>query len=311
MDWSGRIGRRLKLRDLHILLSVVQAGSMAKAAVALSISQPAVSKAVADMEHALGIRLLERGPQGVEPTRYGEALVRRGTAVFNELNQGVKEIEFLADPTIGELRIGATDPLAADILAPIMDRLARRYPRVAFHVVTGDLSTLLLEVSARNIELAMSRLNESAGMEGMATEVLFHGGYVVVAGKQNTWIRRRKIQLTELLHEPWVMPPYDTFQGKQIAAAFHASGIEPPRATVSTVSLNLRNTLLATGRFLTILPSFTQSLSKNDSPFRSLSVDLPKTRRPVGIVKLKDRSLSPLAGLLVGNLREMTKSLAT
>src|SRR5213596_414624 len=112
MRWETRIGRRLKLRDLHILLAVAQCGSMAKAAAQLGMSQPAVSKAIADMEHTLRVRLLERSPQGVEPTRYGEALIRRSDAVFNELGQGIKEIEFLADPTVGELRIGATDPLA-------------------------------------------------------------------------------------------------------------------------------------------------------------------------------------------------------
>ena len=310
MQWDARIGRRLRLRDLHILLAVVKSGSMAKAAVQLSISQPAVSKAIADMEHALGVRLLERSPQGVEPTRYGEALVRRGGAVFNELSQGIKEIEFLADPTVGELRIGATDPIAATIIAPIMNRLGQQYPRVTFHIVTGDLTTLLQEVVDRNIEFAMSRWNERASLDGMSTEILFHDAYAVVAGVQNPWTHRQRVKLSDLLQEPWVMPPYDTFQGQQNAAAFRASGVEPPRQTVATLSLNLRNTLLATGRFLTILPSFMLALSDKDSPLRALGVGLPKTRRPIGIIKLKNRSLSPLAELFADNVRAMTKPLA-
>jgi DNA-binding transcriptional LysR family regulator len=298
------------LRDLHILLAVVQTGSMAKAATQLSISQPAVSKAIADMEHVLAVRLLERSPQGVKPTRYGEALVRRGGAVFNELSQGIKEIEFLADPTVGELRIGATDPIAATILAPIMNRLSLQHPRVAFHVVTGDLTTLLQEIADRNIELAISRWNERVELDGMSTEILFHDAYAVVAGALNPRTRQRRVKLSELLQEPWVMPPYDTFQGEQNAAAFRASGVEPPRQTVATLSLNLRNVLLATGRFLTILPSFTLALSDKSSPLRALPVALPKTRRPIGIIKLKNRSLSPLAELVAQNVRAVTKPLA-
>ena len=95
MPWSDRIGRRFKLRDLHILLAVVQSGSMGKAAGQLAMSQPVVSKAVSDMEHALGVRLLDRSRRGVELTTYGRAVIKRGVAVFDELRECVKEIEFL------------------------------------------------------------------------------------------------------------------------------------------------------------------------------------------------------------------------
>src|SRR5882762_10087933 len=109
MEWNERIGRRLKLRDLHILLAVVERGSMAKAANALAMSQPAVSKAIADMERELGIRLLDRTARGIAPTTYGRALAKRGLTIFDELRQGVQELEFLADPTVGELRIGSSE----------------------------------------------------------------------------------------------------------------------------------------------------------------------------------------------------------
>ena len=97
MRWDDRIGRRLKLRDLHILMSLAQSGSMGKAASELSISQPAVSKAIADVEHTLKVRLLDRTPLGVEPTRYGHALLKWGNAVFDDLRQSVKEIEYLSE----------------------------------------------------------------------------------------------------------------------------------------------------------------------------------------------------------------------
>jgi Bacterial regulatory helix-turn-helix protein, lysR family len=102
MPWSDRIGRRVKLRDLHILLAVAQTRSMARAAADLGVSQPVVSKTLADLEHALGVRLLDRTAQGVEPTAYGRAFIRCGTIVFDELKRGVQELEFLSDPTFGE-----------------------------------------------------------------------------------------------------------------------------------------------------------------------------------------------------------------
>ena len=112
-----RIERRISLHDMRILMAVIQAGSMGRAAKRLATSQPAVSRSIADLENALGVRLLDRGPQGIEPTPYGSALVRRGVAVFDELGQGVRDIQFLADPTAGELRIGASIAVAAGFVA--------------------------------------------------------------------------------------------------------------------------------------------------------------------------------------------------
>src|ERR1700736_160404 len=113
MDWVGRIGQRVKLRDLHILLAVAKAGSMGKAAAALAVSQPVVSKTISDMEHTLGVRVLDRGPRGVEPTRYGRELLTCAVAVFDDWGRGVAALESLADPPGGELRLGCTEPLAA------------------------------------------------------------------------------------------------------------------------------------------------------------------------------------------------------
>src|SRR5882757_9044346 len=129
IDWESQIGRRLKLRDLHVFFTAVQQGSMAKAARRLGVSQPAVSEIIADLENALGVRLLDRHPQGIAPTQYGQALVKRTSAVFDELKQSIRDIEYLADPTAGEVRFGCTEALAA-ILSPVMERFTRKHPRV-------------------------------------------------------------------------------------------------------------------------------------------------------------------------------------
>ena len=139
MDKTDRIERRLKLHDVRVLMSVVQAGSLSKAAERLGTAQPALSRSIAELEHALGVRLLDRSPRGVEPTAYGRALIKRGVAVFDELRQGVKDIEFLADPTAGELRIGAGEPMAAGPVSAVIDRLSRQYPRISVHVVIANV----------------------------------------------------------------------------------------------------------------------------------------------------------------------------
>ena len=95
VQFDERIRRRIKLQDLHVLMTVVRAGSMGKAAESLNITQPAVSRSIAELEHALGVRLLDRHRRGVEPTECGRALLGGGAAMFDELRQAVKNIEFL------------------------------------------------------------------------------------------------------------------------------------------------------------------------------------------------------------------------
>src|SRR2546429_8494798 len=111
MDWADRIGRRIRLRDLHIVLAVAERGSMAKAAAHLAISHPVVSKTISDLEQTLGVRLFDRNSQGVDLTDYGRAVLKCGVTVFDEMRQGLKQIEFLTDPTSGEIRIGCPEIL--------------------------------------------------------------------------------------------------------------------------------------------------------------------------------------------------------
>src|SRR5215831_12863958 len=134
MGQDSLVRRRLKLRDLDMLVAIAQHGSMAKAAAQLSVSQPAVSKAIAEAEQVLGVRLLDRSAQGVEPNLYGRALLKWAAAVFDDINQGVKEIEFLADPTRGELRVGAPEPFVAGLLPAVLERLHGKYPQICIHV---------------------------------------------------------------------------------------------------------------------------------------------------------------------------------
>ena len=111
MRWIDRAGRRVSLRHLHIFMAVADCGSIAKAAALLSISHPVVSKTISDLEHVLGVKLLERGPRGVEPTVYGRACLDCGLAVFDELRRGLQNIQNLTEPFAGELRVGAAEPM--------------------------------------------------------------------------------------------------------------------------------------------------------------------------------------------------------
>jgi DNA-binding transcriptional LysR family regulator len=311
MQWTERIGRRLRLRDLHILLAVAKSGSMGRAAGELAMSQPSVSKAIADLERAIGLRLLDRSPQGIEPTIYGRAVLKCGVAVFDDLRQGVKELEFLVDPTAGELRIGCTEPLAAGFIATVIDQLSRQYPRVDFVVIPADRVTLRnRELRQRNVELVVAPtlgLDPEADIE---VENLFDDRQVVLAGPRSKWVNRRNIALADLLDEPWVLPPPDSVVGTYLAEAFHASGLEPPHAHVVSFSIPLHLHLLATGRFVTMLPISMLHLGRQ-LPLRELAVAAPAFPRPIGIMTLQNRMLTPVAKLFIERAREVAKPMAS
>lgn len=309
MPWNERTKRRLKLRDLDILMALVDTGSMGKAAGRLNISQPAVSKAIAELERALGVRLVDRGRRGITPTPYGLALRKRSVAIFNDLRQSVQDIDFLSDPTTGEIRIGTTDPISVAIVSPCIDRLSRRYPRMSFHVIANDTAGLYREVLERNVELAICRMIGPLPDE-LAAEVLFHDSLVVLTSARNPLTRRRKLTLADLVKEPWVQLPADRLFGSLVVDVFRANGCEPPRPTVVTLSEYLKNDFLAKGRFLTLLPGFMLKVPGWHPRLKALPVALSNTRAPIGLITLKGRTLTPLAQLFMENIRAIAKPLA-
>jgi len=307
MEWDDLRARRLGTRELRIFLAVAHSRSMAKAAKALGTSQPAISKAVADMEHALGVRLLDRSPRGVQPTQYGRALVRCGIAVFNELNQGINEIGFLADPTAGELRIGCPDALAAGMVQVVIDRLLRKHPRITLHIET---TSLYRELRERNVELVINRMPGPVAEEDFDAEILYHDSVVIVAAANSPWALRRKVQLADLVNESWVMPKSDSPLWPALIKAFHASGLKPPRAAVTVSSFHVRISFLATGRFLSVRPESTLRFQGRAPLLKALPVELPSNQEPVAIMTLKNRTLSPVARLFIEHAREVAKPLA-
>ena len=310
MQLSDRAGLRLKLHDLHVLMTVVQAGSMSKAATLLNTTQPAVSRSIAVLERTIGVRLLERNSQGVEPTAYGRALLNGGVAAFDDLRQAVKNIEFLADPTAGEVRIGCTPILAASFVSAVVDRLSRRYPRMVFQLVTAYLEPLRREMNERNLDFLIARRFRPTADEQMHFEFLFDDSYVVAVGAQNQWARRRRIELAELASEPWTLPPPESVIGAIAMEAFRASGLDYPRTTVVADSPEVRISLLATGRFVTIFPASILRFPTMRSEIKVLPIKLPMAKVQNVIVTLKNRTLSPVAQLFIDCAREDAKPLA-
>jgi len=311
VQWEQQI-RRLRLRDLHVFFTVVEYGSMAKAATKLGVSTPSISEVIASLEHALGVRLLDRTPKGVVATSYGAALLARGQAAFDELRQGIREIEFIADPDAGELRIGCPESIAAGFLVSVLQRFSREHPRVRFHVVPVYQPTVEFpELHERKIDLVFARLAQNS-VEGRLTEdlnaeVLFNDRYVLVVGTKSKWARR-KLGLADLVNEPWIMTPLDALGDSFVGGTFRRRGLKVPSLVITTFSIHLRNNLVGSGQFITALPQSVLQIYRSPHALKELSIDLG-VQSPVAIVTLRNRTLSPVVQLFIQCAREVAQAL--
>jgi DNA-binding transcriptional LysR family regulator len=282
---------------------------MGKAAQQLELFQPGISKAIADLEHSLGVRLVDRTQRGVEPTPYGLALTKRGEVIFDELKLGIQEIEFLADPTAGELRIGGSDPMVAGLIPAIIDRISRRHPRVAFRVIHGASDPQMFQaLRQRNLDMFITRVVNETIDDDLHLEILFNEPFLVAAGQQNPWSRRRGIELRHLVDEPWVLPRPETMVGSLVANMFRANGCDLPRNTVLCNSMQLNHALLATGRYFAVYSNSFLQLSAKMIGIKILPVNLQVQSTPAGVVTLKNRTTSPIAKMFISQAREIAKN---
>jgi len=310
-DWGARIGRRIRLRDLHVLFAVVQQGSMAKAGAHLGMSQSAVSQAVAALERAVEVPLLDRTPRGIELTPYGAALMRRGQGAFDELRSGVNDIEFLKNPEVGEVRIACTESVAAGILPAVIERFSRQYPKVRLKI--DQTTTHLLGFAAlnqRSADLVITLVPkpfEQDLTEHLQAEVLFQDRICLAVSAKSAWARRRRIRLTDLANVPLISPALDTPGGAAVVQAFRAAGVAAANIMVTTFSVHLRSLLSMRAGFVAVLPASVLRFSSDVYAMKELRLDLSMPQPPVLIVTLKNRTLAVPVERFIACAREIAK----
>jgi DNA-binding MarR family transcriptional regulator len=183
MKWNDRIGRRLTLNDLHVFMTVAEAGSMVKAAEQLALSQSSVSKAIANLEHTIGVHLFDRTARGVDITGHGRALLRRSTAAFAELREVINDIEVLAASSAGEIRVGCPEAIASGLLVPALTRLAEEHPTVIVRIFPAnnlEREFQLLRYGA--VDFLLGGIQKSLIEHDLHAEVLYEDRRTVASG---------------------------------------------------------------------------------------------------------------------------------
>jgi DNA-binding transcriptional LysR family regulator len=312
IDWESQIGRRLRLRDLHVLSTVVRLGSMGKAAQALGVTQPAVSEVIADLEHALGVRLLDRTPQGVTLTTYGAALERRSLAAFDELKQGIKDIEFLVDPTVGEVRVGCPESISAAVLQPIIEEFSRQYPRVVLDLETLNNLSVAQALRDRSLDVVLARsgwpLDTPELVPDLNVETLCADELVIAVDARSPLARRRKLDIADLRNENWILTSEDRLNYQVIAKTFRQSGLDMPNVRIKTISVHVRANMVATGRFITTFPRSVFDLYQERFGLKVLPIALCDANWPIMIATLNNRTLSSVVERFMACAKNVARS---
>jgi DNA-binding transcriptional LysR family regulator len=247
-------------------------------------------------------------PAGRRADPLWRALTKRSVVAFDELRLGVKDLEFLADPKAGQVRIASPIGTAAGFVGDVIDRFARRHPRVVCHVLIGGHDTICRALEERDVDVAITVITAPFAENHLQAEVLCTGSRFVVAGIENPWARRRRVELADLMNEPWTLPPSNSLGGAFANGDFRAAGLDVPRAAVIIPEAVARLALVARGRFLTIAAE--SAFVGWDSALKTLPIELAAASYSLGIITLKNRTPAPVAQLFIACAREVAKPLA-
>jgi DNA-binding transcriptional LysR family regulator len=200
----------------------------------------------------------------------------------------------------------------AGVVPAISERFLQHHPRVQLRVVHADIALAQFDqLRERKVELLIGRLPEPFVEEDLISEPLVEEPFVAVAGVDSKWASRRRIELADMIGENWVLPPPDSTPGTIIAGIFKAEGLQPPRASIATLSVQLTTTLLGTSKFVGILPSSAARFGARRVGMKILPVKIPATRYSIAIITVKNRTPGPLATLFMEQARAVAKSLST
>jgi len=307
-----RIARRVTLRELRLLLAVARCGSILQAAQDVGLTQPAVSKAISDLEALLGARLFDRGNRGVEPTPQGRVVLARAAGMLEELRMAVDELAVLSGAAAGELRIGATPAMCGGLLPHVIGTLPQgtgpgsTRAGVRYQVAEMEAEKIAGGLRDRTLDCGVGRAPQADA--DLDFEPLFTDRLFVVAGAGHALARRRSVSAGEAARQRWLLPPAQSAVSRQVHAAFTQLGthLEPP--TINTMSILMRCELLDSGDYLTVLHGSLLRFGRVAERLRVLPIDLP-AELPIGVLRMKNRTLTPLAERFIAHLRESSAKL--
>jgi DNA-binding transcriptional LysR family regulator len=300
-----RLPRRLKMGELRVFVAVLEHRSFRKAATALHVTQPAVTKAIAGMEGLLEIKLFDRRADGVEPTVHGLAFAPHATAIFNELRSAAQALDIVARGAAGTLRIGTVPMPGVGFLPIAIKNLVAAHPDIFVSVVEARELDLADRLRKREIELVIFRSALFNSGDDLHVETLFDERLCVLAAKDHPLAARKRVAWPELLDHCWVLPPADSFFFHHVRRSLDQLGLDLPRHVVESISIGFQHSMVLYGSMLSFGLRSQFKFSPHANLLVQLPVDLPAVTGSVCAATLNARQESPLARRLIEEIRSL------
>ncbi len=296
--------QRLRIRQLQVIVAIAEQRSLLAASRALGISQPALSKALQEIEDALGVRIFDRVPRGVVPNAYGQAVLMRARAVLAELNRIGDDLVQVAQQSAGTVVIGALPTAAAGILPATLGRLRSRHPRLGIKVLQGRTHELLPLLGSGGLDVIVGRLYAPDTPDDFHREVLYDEPISVLARAGHPVFDAGPDYAGALPAYDLVLPSLEQRMGQEVDQVISSFGDRLPKPLLRASSLSFIRELILSGDVLAILPRLTMAGDLLRGSIRVVPVEIRAPRRPAGLITLRHRARSPGLEALESVLRE-------
>ena len=293
----------VELRQLAHFIAVADHRGVGKAAEQLNLTQPALSKSVKRLEHALKVSLFERSPEGMTLTAYGKALYDRARHLVIEARHLVQEIDSLRGAHSGTVIVAAGPSMLNRLLPVAVSRLVQRRPNIRVVVAQGLVEEVQSAIARGEIDFAVGTLPENHLSKDLKSELLLHDEVTVIARRDHPVTRLRTIPLKRFAQFPWLLTEHQDALRRHLALRFEAAGVEPPAPRICSNSAEFMKACVATSDYLTYLPRRLIDFEAAIGLLVPVPVPELAWRRNIDVIRPAHRTLSPAAKGLIAELR--------
>ena len=297
----------LKLRHLQLLVALDQFRHLGRAAEFLSLTQPAVSKSLAEIERLLELDLFVRSTRGTEPTAYGATVVRFARSVLADFARTRDEIAAVASGAAGRVSVGAMVVATPGLLSRAVALLKARSAQTTVLVEEGDLTRLLPRLRVGELDLFVGRLEPGYAAPDLATEALYDEAMAIVARPDHELASARKPGWAALAQQPWVMPPPWASSRIKLNQMFYKHGLVPPANIVESASFLVTLSFVRDHAALAFVASSVARHLEREGLANALRVKVDIELPPVGLITMRQRLRTPACEQLMDCLRRAAR----
>lgn len=294
----------LKLKHLQLIVALDEFRHLGRSAEFLSLTQPAVSKSLAEIERLFGLDLFVRSTRGTEPTAYGQKVARFARSVLADFDRTRADIATVASGGAGRIRVGAMVVATPGRLAAAVDRLKRESPRTTVSIEEGDLSRLLPRLRTGELDVIVGRLEPGYAAPDLETEALYAEPMRVIVAPGHPLAARRSLGWADLALQPWVVPPAWASSRVKLVQLFHRHGLEPPSDVIESASYLVTLTFLHQRGCVGFVAGAVADQLARQGWAVPLALPVPIELPPVGLIQLRHGLRTPAADRLLALLRE-------